>query len=114
MVFVAQVESHEVMRMVVQVGNHGPIHATGVGKALLAHMPEKQASELFKNADTPELTKNTLTTLKNFLPELKKIRKQGFASEKNSEDNPGFDQLRKYQKASCLLNPISKISLSPF
>jgi IclR family acetate operon transcriptional repressor len=35
-VFISQVESREVMRMIVRLGSRSPIHASGVGKAMLA------------------------------------------------------------------------------
>jgi IclR family acetate operon transcriptional repressor len=78
-VFVSQIESKEVMRMVVHVGNRGPLHATGVGKALLSSLPPVEALAYVKQAGMPILTKKTITTPDNYGKELEKIRKQGFA-----------------------------------
>ena len=41
-VFIGQVESREVMRMIVRLGSRSPIHASGVGKALLANLPQQR------------------------------------------------------------------------
>ncbi|MCW9032702.1 MAG: IclR family transcriptional regulator [Alphaproteobacteria bacterium] len=78
-VFVSQVECKEVMRMVVQVGNRGPLHASGVGKALLSTLPAKEALALIRQAGMPQLTGKTITTPSDYAQELEAIRKQGFA-----------------------------------
>jgi len=78
-VFVGQVECTETMRMVVQLGSRGPVHASGVGKALLAALPEKEALAIAKTSGMAKLTDRTLTSIKKLAGELKSIRERGYA-----------------------------------
>ena len=78
-VFISQVECLETMRMVVRLGSRGPVHATGVGKALLSSMSKKDVEKIIKNVGMPELTGKTITTLAAFHDELSSIRDKGFA-----------------------------------
>lgn len=78
-VFVGQVESAEEMRMVVQIGSRGPIHATGVGKALLSALPENEVIALARKIGMPRLTQNTITTITKLKQALRQIREVGFA-----------------------------------
>lgn len=84
-VFVGQVECLEVMRMVVQLGSRGPIHATGVGKSLLATLDEKEALDIVKKMGLPSLTVKTITTPQAFREELKQIRLQGYAIDEEEQ-----------------------------
>ena len=78
-IYVAQVECTEVMRMVVQLGSRGQIHAAAVGKALLAALPEKEALAIVQRSGMQSLTQKTITTPSDFAEELSNIRHQGYA-----------------------------------
>lgn len=78
-VFVSQIECSEVMRMVVQVGSRGPIHAAGVGKSLLSRLPNSDIKQMVKRAGMARLTDKTITTYDDLLIELGKIRDRGYA-----------------------------------
>ena len=78
-VFVSQIECKEVMRMVVQVGNRGPLHATGVGKALLSSLPPGEALACVKRPGMPKLTEKTITNPDDYARELETLRKRGYA-----------------------------------
>jgi len=45
-VFVAQVQCHEMMRTLVKLGSRVPLHASGVGKALFAALPDPQVDAI--------------------------------------------------------------------
>jgi len=109
-VFVAQVECLEVMRMVVQLGSRGPLHATGVGKALLATLPKKEVMSLIQRIGLPRLTDNTITTPKLFLDDLKKTQAQGYAID-DEEQKLGLRCI-----AACIYDessePIAAVSIS--
>ena len=45
-VFIAQVQCREMMRILVKLGSRVPLHASGVGKAMLSAMPPREADEL--------------------------------------------------------------------
>lgn len=78
-VFVAQIECTEVMRMVVQLGSRGAVHGSGVGKALLSALPEKEAMAIVQRNGLPRLTANTITSPSAFAGELAKIRQCGYS-----------------------------------
>ena len=78
-VFVAQVECTEVMRMVIQLGSRGAIHASGVGKMLLSALPEKDAMEIIQRTGLPALTAKTITSPSAFAQELSLIRQRGYS-----------------------------------
>jgi IclR family acetate operon transcriptional repressor len=78
-VFIAQVESREVMRMVVRLGSHAPLHASGVGKAFLATMTDSEVSEILHQHGLPRVTENTLSTPEALHADLLKVRAQGYA-----------------------------------
>ncbi len=78
-VFVAQVECQQVMRMVAQIGKPGPVHASGVGKAMLSALDEVEVDSVIANHGMVKLTPHTLTTREAFLAELETVRAQGYA-----------------------------------
>ncbi|HXH03895.1 MAG TPA: IclR family transcriptional regulator C-terminal domain-containing protein [Candidatus Competibacteraceae bacterium] len=78
-VFLAQVECREMMRMIVKLGSRAPLHASGVGKALLATMSEEDIAAVLHRRGLPRYTDNTITTPGELREELARIRRQGFA-----------------------------------
>jgi IclR family acetate operon transcriptional repressor len=78
-VYVAQVECSEVMRLVVQLGSRGKVHASAVGKALLSSMPENEVMRIIQSTGLPRLTNNTLRTPAAFVKELQLVRERGYA-----------------------------------
>lgn len=78
-VFVSQIECSEVMRMVVQVGSRGPVHAAGVGKSLLSTLPEPYVRQMIERVGMLRLTDKTITTIDDLLKELALIRQRGYS-----------------------------------
>jgi len=78
-VFIAQVESREVMRMIVRLGSRSPIHASGVGKALLANLPEQQFLGILQQRGLARYTERSIDTPAQLREELERVRQQGFA-----------------------------------
>ena len=54
-VFVAQVETHEPIRAFFRPGTRGPVHASGIGKALLAFLPGGQGGGADRRAGARRL-----------------------------------------------------------
>jgi len=67
------------MRMVAQLGKPGPVHASGVGKALLSAQSDEDVGAVIERYGLPRLTENTLTAAEQFRAELKRVRTNGFA-----------------------------------
>ena len=48
-VYVEKLDSPEPLRIFSRIGAGVPLHCTGVGKAILAYMPESEFSKIFQN-----------------------------------------------------------------
>ncbi|MGM0823329.1 MAG: IclR family transcriptional regulator domain-containing protein [Pseudomonadota bacterium] len=81
-VFLAQHESPQMMRMITRLGSRAPLHASGVGKALLAWMPEDERAQLLARGELARVTENTLYQPDTLLSEMRRIRDQGFACDR--------------------------------
>ncbi|HUV22530.1 MAG TPA: IclR family transcriptional regulator C-terminal domain-containing protein [Gammaproteobacteria bacterium] len=78
-VFISQVESREMMRMIVRLGSRSPIHASGVGKALLANMPEQQLARILQQRGLARYTERSIDNATQLRAELQRIRQLGYA-----------------------------------
>jgi DNA-binding IclR family transcriptional regulator len=77
-VYLAKVDSPHPIRMFSQVGWRGPLHATGVGKVLLAATEAKRLSQVCDEG-LERFTPNTIVEKEQLLVELAQVRKQGYA-----------------------------------
>ncbi len=73
------VESRRAVKKVSDVGQSDPWHASALGKSLLASMPDSVWRDIVASAGLPELTPHTITSMKKMAAEIKTIREQGFA-----------------------------------
>lgn len=78
-VFVAQVQCRELMRMISKLGARAPLHASGVGKAMLAAMPAAAAQVLIDRSGLERHTARTLTDAKQLAAELAVTRERGYS-----------------------------------
>ena len=60
-VFIDQVQCREMMRTIVKLGSRVPLHASGVGKAIFASLPDEQIDAILKVKGLPRITGNTIT-----------------------------------------------------
>jgi len=81
--YVDKVESPQGLKISSHIGSDGPIHATGLGKVLLAFgLPKKNGVDMTESLlpnNLAAFTENTITDSKTLLKELIKVRKQGYA-----------------------------------
>ncbi|MFF4016479.1 IclR family transcriptional regulator [Streptomyces sp. NPDC001843] len=85
-VYVAQVPSKHSMRMFTEVGRRVLPHSTGVGKALLADVPDDEVRALLARTGMPAATEKTITTPEGFLAALADVRRQGYAVDDNEQE----------------------------
>jgi len=78
-VFLSQVESPQLMRMVARLGRPGPVFAAGVGKALLSALPEHDLESILDRLEYEALTKHTIVDKESLKKELALVRTRGFA-----------------------------------
>lgn len=86
-VFVGQIECSEVMRMVVQIGSEGHLHAAGVGKALLSALSEDEICGIAERTGLSKLSDKTITNVTGLLKELEKIRETGYSFDDEEQTN---------------------------
>lgn len=82
-------ESHHGVRMSRSRGSRDPIHGTALGKAIAAQLPEEQVRDLLHSIEMMPLTANTITTVEDYLEELTKVRRRGFAVDDGENDVDG-------------------------
>ncbi len=78
-VFLSQVETHEPIRAFFRPGARGPIHASGIGKALLAFAPPERLDRLVRDMRLTAFTPRTLIGWDALHAELARIRARGWA-----------------------------------
>ncbi len=97
--FVSQVETHESIRAFFPPGTLSPLHASGIGKALLSTYDGERLEALFKGATLTRFTANTLRTISQLKNELELTRQRGFA----------FDDEEKNAGMRCVAAPILNV-----
>ncbi|MEU3861778.1 IclR family transcriptional regulator [Streptomyces sp. NPDC028722] len=85
-VYVAQVPSKHSMRMFTEVGRRVLPHSTGVGKALLAGVPDDEVRALLARTGMPAATDKTITTPEGFLAALEDVRRAGYAVDDSEQE----------------------------
>ncbi len=88
-VFLSQVETHEPIRAFFRPGTRGPVHTSGIGKALLAFFPQQRIDEILKQTELKAFTAKTITDEAVLLAELAKIRECGWSVD-DEERNMGM------------------------
>lgn len=78
-VFVTQVESREQMRAIGKPGFRAPLHATAMGKSILAAMAEDDVLQYLRTYGLPRLTHNTIARASRLHESLGEVRRAGFA-----------------------------------
>lgn len=87
-VYVARVQVRRVMSLNVDIGSRLPVHATSMGRVLVA-WADASVIEAVIDAGLPSLTPTTVTDPVRFRDELHEVRRQGFAIV-DGELEPGF------------------------
>lgn len=77
--YIQKAESRAMVRVFALIGKRAPLHATGVGKVMLADKQWGEVREIFAETGTPRITKYTITDLDEMKLELEKIRRRGYA-----------------------------------
>ncbi len=86
MIYVAQVPSPHSMRMFTEVGRRVSPHCTGVGKAVLAQMPEARVRSIIERTGMPAQTEQTITDIESLLAELHLVRERGYAMDDGEQE----------------------------
>ncbi len=87
--FLSQVETPENIRAFFPPGAQSPMHASGIGKVLLAFSDRKAIESYLKTGQFEAFTENTIHRKDDLQAELARIRAQGYAFD-NEEKNMGM------------------------
>ena len=87
-VFIDQVQCRETMRTIVKLGSRVPLHASGVGKAIFASLPDDQIDAMLKIRGLPRITENTITSPETMWASIRVIRQRGWSFD-DEEHLPG-------------------------
>lgn len=87
-VYIDKIESDATVRASMKIGQSLPLYCTGMGKALLAFLPEEQLSELLPRLEFEKSTPKTLSP-EGFLADLEEVRHRGYGID-DEEHIPGL------------------------
>ena len=91
-IFISQVESHNPIRAFFRPGTRGHLHASGIGKALMADMARKDVEKILQKTGLVEFTEQTITTSGALFDDLEKTKKRGWS----------FDDEERYSGMRCV------------
>lgn len=78
-VFISQIETPNPIRAFFPIGARGPMHASGIGKALLAEMSADEVARAAPASGLTAYTATTLTTPAALAADLEATRRRGYA-----------------------------------
>lgn len=85
-VYVGQAQSSHSMRMFTEVGRRAHMHDTGVGKAILATLPEQQVLSIVTSMGMPTPTVKSHGTVESLLADLEVIQERGYAVDDEEQE----------------------------
>lgn len=78
-IYIDKIESQSTIKVDLAVGKRFPPYCTGLGKALLAWLPEEKIAEIVGPSPFVKYTANTMTDFHSLMVALRKIREDGFS-----------------------------------
>ena len=81
-IYVDKIDNNNSLVTASNIGRRAPMYCTGVGKAMLAYLPEEYLKKFILSHPFIKKTKNTITSKERLLSELKEIRTTGIAVDK--------------------------------
>jgi IclR family transcriptional regulator, acetate operon repressor len=73
------IESRRSVRLAATRGSRDPLHSTALGKAIAAHLPQGRVLEILQRHGMERRTANTITTPDDYLAELARVKRVGYA-----------------------------------
>lgn len=78
-IYIDKVDSKHTIRMYSRIGRRSPVHCTGVGKALIAYLPDAELDRIIQERGLRRYTPNTITDYQVLKDHLAEVRKRGVA-----------------------------------
>ncbi|MBD1381263.1 IclR family transcriptional regulator [Metabacillus arenae] len=87
LVYVAKIDNNRSIRTTAQPGSQKPLYCTGLGKAFLTFMPDRQRKNILDNIELIPITKHTITDKKILEEQLDNFNELGYSidDEENEE-----------------------------
>jgi DNA-binding IclR family transcriptional regulator len=86
-VYIDKLESHDHVRMASRIGLRAPVHSTAAGKVLAADLPPAELESVLAGVTFARMTPNTIVSREDFLAELARVREQGWAHDREENEN---------------------------
>jgi DNA-binding IclR family transcriptional regulator len=81
------VESDQSLRISLPIGKRVYLHSTGIGKAILAFLPDSEIERIIAQKGLPKFTPNTIVDREQLMKEILLIRSRGYAID-DEENEP--------------------------
>ncbi len=114
--YLAKEESSQTIRMISYLGKRAPLYCTALGKVLLAYLSTEERKKILGEKVLPRLTENTITDKGELKKELNRIKKQGFALDREENEKNIYciaAPIRNYQgeviAAISISSPIFRV-----
>lgn len=78
-VYLKIIESPKAVRLAAKTGDRERVHATALGKAICAGLPEDKVQAMLAAEGMPKTTDRTITKPGKYMTELKRVRERGYA-----------------------------------
>lgn len=88
--YVYAVESSHRLNARTAMGVRAHMHCTGVGKAMLAYLPEERVNEIVGAAGLPGFTSRTITDRRRLDEELAAIRERGYSTDSGEHEEGNY------------------------
>lgn len=115
-VYIDKVESFSNgIQMISRIGSRVPLYCSGVGKAVLAQMDEREAEEIWEHSEIRRMTPYTITNYEDFRRELDEVRSRGYALDNEENETgvrciaAGLDTHLKKRYAFSISAPVSRM-----
>jgi DNA-binding IclR family transcriptional regulator len=80
-VYVGKLDTDHALQLVSRLGSRLPAYATGLGKALLADLPDDEVLRRLEGVELRQFTPSTITDRDKLITELGRIRRRGYATD---------------------------------
>ncbi|HEU4963377.1 MAG TPA: IclR family transcriptional regulator [Bacilli bacterium] len=115
--YIDKLEAPNTIRMFSRIGKRAPVHCTGAGKAILAHLPERQVEQIVADRGLTVYTEKTVKDLPELLERLELIRSRGYSIDDEEHElgircvaAPIFDHRGKVVAGLSVAGPLMRMT----
>jgi IclR family transcriptional regulator, acetate operon repressor len=120
-VLIDKAEPASLIKLATWIGKRMDAHCTGVGKALIAYLPDEELDLLIKEHGLPRYNENIIVSVRKLEAQLAEVRKLGFSVDHEEDEIgllcigcPVFDNPGKVAAAISISGTVSQITPENF